>query len=127
MRVILLQAVFAAGWVPICLKVPRPRRIRLFYRREASKPALVLLAVGERHPPQPWKLSVYEIAHRRINVGSPGSPARVRTSFPPNRGARFGYRRNLSFVGRAEYASECEALREDPTLVSGDSGLQSNG
>jgi hypothetical protein len=35
--------------------------------REASKPALVLLAVGERHPPRPWKPSVYEIAHRRFN------------------------------------------------------------
>jgi hypothetical protein len=28
----------------------------------------MLLAVGERHPPQPWKLSVYEIAHRRFNT-----------------------------------------------------------
>jgi hypothetical protein len=35
--------------------------------REASKPALVLLAVGERHPPRAWKPSVYEIAHRRFN------------------------------------------------------------
>jgi len=35
--------------------------------REASRPALVLLAVGERHPPRPWKPSVYEIAHRRFN------------------------------------------------------------
>lgn len=33
---------------------------------EASKPALVLLAVGERHPGRPWKPSVYEIAHRRL-------------------------------------------------------------
>jgi hypothetical protein len=33
----------------------------------ASKPALLLLAVGERHPARPWKLSVYEIAHRRLN------------------------------------------------------------
>jgi hypothetical protein len=38
--------------------------------REALKPALVLLAVGERHPPRPWKPSVYEIAHRRLNVGT---------------------------------------------------------
>jgi hypothetical protein len=38
--------------------------------RQASKPALVLLAVGERHPPQPWKPSVYEIAHRRFNRNS---------------------------------------------------------
>jgi hypothetical protein len=35
--------------------------------REASKPALVLLAAGERHPVRPWKPSVYEIAHRRLN------------------------------------------------------------
>ncbi len=35
--------------------------------REAKKPALVLVAVGERHPARPWKPSVYEIAHRRIN------------------------------------------------------------
>jgi hypothetical protein len=34
---------------------------------EATKPALVLVAVGERHPVRPWKPSVYEIAHRRIN------------------------------------------------------------
>jgi hypothetical protein len=34
---------------------------------EATKPALVLVAVGERHPPRPWKPSVYEIAHRRLN------------------------------------------------------------
>jgi len=38
--------------------------------REVLKPALVLLAVGERHPARPWKLCVYEIAHRRINIGS---------------------------------------------------------
>jgi len=35
---------------------------------EASKPALVLIAVGERHPEQPWRPSVYEIAHRRLNI-----------------------------------------------------------
>jgi hypothetical protein len=35
--------------------------------REASKPALVLVAVGERHPARPWKPSVYENAHRRLN------------------------------------------------------------
>lgn len=34
---------------------------------EAAKPALVLLAVGERHPDRPWRPSVYEIAHRRYN------------------------------------------------------------
>jgi hypothetical protein len=33
---------------------------------EASKPALVLIAVGERHPDRPWRPSVYEIAHRRL-------------------------------------------------------------
>jgi hypothetical protein len=35
---------------------------------EAGKPALVLIAVGERHPAQPWKPSVYEIAHRRLHM-----------------------------------------------------------
>jgi hypothetical protein len=34
---------------------------------EATKPALVLVAVGERLPAQRWKPSVYEIAHRRLN------------------------------------------------------------
>lgn len=34
---------------------------------EASKPALVLIAAGERHPTQSWKRSVYEIAHRRLH------------------------------------------------------------
>jgi hypothetical protein len=34
---------------------------------EATKPALVLIAIGERHPTQRWKPSVYEIAHRRLN------------------------------------------------------------
>lgn len=38
--------------------------------REAAKPALVLLAVGERHPLQSWKPSVYEIAHRRLDIGT---------------------------------------------------------
>lgn len=33
----------------------------------ATKPALVLIAVGERHPERPWKPSVYEIAHRRLH------------------------------------------------------------
>jgi hypothetical protein len=35
--------------------------------QEASKLTLVLLAVGERHPTRPWRSSVYEIAHRRLN------------------------------------------------------------
>jgi hypothetical protein len=33
----------------------------------ALKPALLLLAVGERHPAQRWKPTVYEVAHRRLN------------------------------------------------------------
>jgi hypothetical protein len=33
----------------------------------ASKPVMLLLAVGERHPARPWKLSVYEVAHRRLH------------------------------------------------------------
>lgn len=35
---------------------------------EAGRPVLVLIAVGERHPAQPWKPSVYEIAHRRLHM-----------------------------------------------------------
>ena len=31
-----------------------------------NKPALFLLAAGERHPNAPWRPSVYEIAHRRL-------------------------------------------------------------
>ena len=38
--------------------------------QEATKPALVLVAVGERHPARPWKPSVYEIAHRRLHSSS---------------------------------------------------------
>ena len=34
---------------------------------KSSKPALVLIAIGERHPERPWKPSVYEIAHRRLH------------------------------------------------------------
>lgn len=34
----------------------------------AARPALVLIAVGERHPARPWKPSVYEIAHRRLHM-----------------------------------------------------------
>lgn len=29
-------------------------------------PTLVLLAVGQRHPVQPWTPSVYQVAHRRL-------------------------------------------------------------
>jgi hypothetical protein len=30
-----------------------------------GRPVLVLLAVGQRHPAQPWTPSVYQVAHRR--------------------------------------------------------------
>lgn len=55
-----------------CVKfyVPRPAGqwgTVLSGDEEASKPALVLVAVGERHPARPWRRSVYEIAHRRLN------------------------------------------------------------
>lgn len=33
-----------------------------------GKPMLFLLAVGERHPGAPWRPSVYEIAHRRLQM-----------------------------------------------------------
>jgi hypothetical protein len=35
--------------------------------READAPALLLLAVGERHPGVPWRPSVYRVADRRLN------------------------------------------------------------
>jgi hypothetical protein len=35
--------------------------------REASKVALVVLAVGERHPSAPGRPSVYEVADRRLH------------------------------------------------------------
>ncbi len=34
---------------------------------QADIPTLVMLAVGRRHPTQPWTPSVYEIAHRRLH------------------------------------------------------------
>jgi hypothetical protein len=33
----------------------------------ATVPTLVLLAVGQRHPAQPWTPSVYQVAHRRLH------------------------------------------------------------
>lgn len=55
-----------------CVKlyIPRPAGqwgVVLAADEEASKPALVLLAVGERHPARPWRPSVYEVAHRRLH------------------------------------------------------------
>jgi len=35
---------------------------------DGRKPALLLIAVGDRHPERPWKPSVYEIAHRRLHM-----------------------------------------------------------
>jgi hypothetical protein len=55
-----------------CVKlyIPRPAGqwgAVLTADEQATKPALVLVAVGERHPARPWKPSVYEIAHRRLH------------------------------------------------------------
>ncbi|MBS1882329.1 MAG: hypothetical protein JSS97_05170 [Actinobacteria bacterium] len=55
-----------------CVKfyIPRPAGrwgVVLTGDEEATMPALILLAVGERHPVQQWKPSVYEIAHRRLH------------------------------------------------------------
>jgi hypothetical protein len=33
---------------------------------EDGEPVLTLIAVGERHPERPWRPSVYEVAHRRL-------------------------------------------------------------
>ncbi|MFI5008789.1 MAG: hypothetical protein ACHQDY_00775 [Solirubrobacterales bacterium] len=35
--------------------------------RIATTPIVVLLAIGLRHPTQPWMPSVYQIAHRRLH------------------------------------------------------------
>jgi len=55
-----------------CVKfyIPRPAGrwgAVLVGDEKATMPALILLAVGERHPAQQWKPSVYEIAHRRLH------------------------------------------------------------
>lgn len=56
------------GCVKLYIPQPAGRWGAVFAADEkASKPALVLLAVGERHPDRPWRPSVYEIAHRRYN------------------------------------------------------------
>lgn len=52
------------------LYIPQPDgRLGAVFKIDAaaSKPALLLLAVGERHPARPWKPSVYEVAHRRLH------------------------------------------------------------
>jgi hypothetical protein len=55
-----------------CVKfyIPRPAgqwgAVLLGDQRD-GQPVLVLLAVGERHPRQPWRPSVYEVAHRRLH------------------------------------------------------------
>jgi hypothetical protein len=56
-----------------CVKfyIPRPAGqwgAVLAADEQASKPALVSIAIGERHPERPWRPSVYEIAHRRLNA-----------------------------------------------------------
>lgn len=36
-------------------------------RNDNEKITLLLLAAGERHPAQPWRPSVYRVAHARLN------------------------------------------------------------
>lgn len=43
---------------------------------EAARPALVLLAVGERHPDRPWRPSVYECLVRGLLLLQAGEPGR---------------------------------------------------
>lgn len=38
----------------------------------ATVPTLVLLAVGQRHPAQPWTPSVYQVAHQRLHADDEG-------------------------------------------------------
>jgi hypothetical protein len=35
--------------------------------KQSGKLTLLLLAAGERHPAQPWRPSVYHVAHTRLN------------------------------------------------------------
>jgi hypothetical protein len=58
--------------LPGCLKVyippPDGQWGGVFVADLASgRPVLVLLAVGQRHPVQPWTPSVYQVAHRRLH------------------------------------------------------------
>jgi hypothetical protein len=48
-------------------------------------PTLVLLAVGQRHPTQPWTPSVYQVAHRRLHVAVQTNPTTENT--PPESAA----------------------------------------
>lgn len=56
------------GCVKLYIPPPAGRWGAVFAAEKlCSRPALVLLAVGERHPDKPWRPSVYEIAHRRLH------------------------------------------------------------
>jgi hypothetical protein len=57
--------------LPGCVKLYIPQPVGRWARcswaaRSMGIPKLFLLAVGERHPSPSWRLSVYEIAHRRL-------------------------------------------------------------
>ena len=43
----------------------------------STSPTLLLLAAGERHPTQPWRPSVYQVAHARLGYDE-GRSAPVR-------------------------------------------------
>jgi hypothetical protein len=49
------------------------------------RPALFLLAVGERHPGAPWRPSVYEIAHRRLERRSNRTAVSCSADRPPTK------------------------------------------
>lgn len=55
-----------SGCVKVYIPPPDGRWGAVFVADLADgRPVLVLLAVGQRHPVQPWTPSVYQVAHRR--------------------------------------------------------------
>lgn len=58
-----------AGCVKLYIPQPAGQWGAVFFGGIADdKPTLFLLAVGKRHPETPWRPSVYEIAHRRLQA-----------------------------------------------------------
>lgn len=60
------------GCVKLCIPQPAGQWGAVFLGGAVDgSPKLFLLAVGERHPGAAWRPSVYEIAHRRLQVRRP--------------------------------------------------------
>lgn len=62
-----------AGCVKLYIPQPAGQWGAVFLGGVADeKPTLFLLAVGKRHPETPWRPSVYEVAHRRLQKRASG-------------------------------------------------------